>query len=259
MKYGIGVVGWGVGGIEAEGAMLGQPVYLLTPDVVGMELTGRLREGVTATDLVLTVTELLRSAKVVGKVVEFCDDGTRTLSLPDRATIANMAPKYGATLVFLPVDEKTIAYFKGTGRRRGESQPGALWRQIEGVKGAVYTWPASTCIAEPPFFYGFSMAPPPRLAGVQGARILGLFGHSITTYHISPAGSFTRMGVLPLQFKGSDTTSTAASCRLCCGNCWPLERLSAAPATARTAGTRWPQPLFAAAQTRVNRPRMLRS
>ncbi len=120
MINGIGVVGWGVGGIEAEAGMLGQPVYFLTPDVVGFELTGRLREGVTATDLVLTVTEILRKEKVVGKFVEFCGEGTRTLSLPDRATIANMAPEYGATMGFFPVDEKTIAYFEGTGRTKGE-------------------------------------------------------------------------------------------------------------------------------------------
>ncbi len=120
MINGIGVVGWGVGGIEAEAGMLGQPVYFLTPDVVGFELTGALREGVTATDLVLTVTEILRREKVVGQFVEFCGEGTRTLSLPDRATIANMAPEYGATMGFFPVDEKTIEYFKGTGRRRGE-------------------------------------------------------------------------------------------------------------------------------------------
>ena len=120
MINGIGVVGWGVGGIEAEAAMLGQPVYMLTPDVIGFELTGQLREGVTATDLVLTVTEILRREKVVGKFVEFCGEGTRTLSLPDRATIANMAPEYGATMGFFPVDEKTIAYFKGTGRTPAE-------------------------------------------------------------------------------------------------------------------------------------------
>ncbi|MDE2395720.1 MAG: aconitate hydratase AcnA [Burkholderiales bacterium] len=120
MINGIGVVGWGVGGIEAEAGMLGQPVYFLTPDVVGFELTGRLREGVTATDLVLTVTEILRREKVVGQFVEFCGDGTRTLSLPDRATIANMAPEYGATMGYFPVDEKTIEYFRGTGRTRAE-------------------------------------------------------------------------------------------------------------------------------------------
>jgi len=120
MINGIGVVGWGVGGIEAEAGMLGQPVYFLTPDVVGMKLTGRLREGCTATDLVLTVTELLRQHKVVGKFVEFFGAGTRTLSLPDRATIANMAPEYGATMGFFPVDERTIEYFKGTGRSRAE-------------------------------------------------------------------------------------------------------------------------------------------
>ncbi|MCY7314803.1 MAG: aconitate hydratase AcnA [Rubrivivax sp.] len=120
MINGIGVVGWGVGGIEAEAGMLGQPVYFLTPDVVGMELTGQLREGVTATDLVLTVTEILRREKVVGKFVEFCGEGTRTLSLPDRATIGNMAPEYGATMGFFPVDEKTIDYFRGTGRTTKE-------------------------------------------------------------------------------------------------------------------------------------------
>jgi aconitate hydratase len=120
MINGIGVVGWGVGGIEAEAGMLGQPVYFLTPDVVGFELTGQLREGVTATDLVLTVTELLRKEKVVGKFVEFFGEGTSTLALPDRATIANMAPEYGATMGFFPVDEKTIAYFEGTGRTKRE-------------------------------------------------------------------------------------------------------------------------------------------
>ncbi|SOY47790.1 aconitate hydratase 1 [Cupriavidus taiwanensis] len=116
MINGIGVVGWGVGGIEAEAGMLGQPVYFLTPDVVGVELKGRLREGVTATDLVLTITEMLRKEKVVGKFVEFFGEGTASLALPDRATIGNMAPEYGATMGFFPVDEKTIEYFRGTGR-----------------------------------------------------------------------------------------------------------------------------------------------
>ncbi|MDN7672601.1 aconitate hydratase AcnA [Burkholderia oklahomensis] len=120
MINGIGVVGWGVGGIEAEAGMLGQPVYFLTPDVVGVELKGKLREGVTATDLVLTITEMLRKEKVVGKFVEFFGVGTKTLALPDRATIANMAPEYGATMGFFPVDEKTIDYFKGTGRTKAE-------------------------------------------------------------------------------------------------------------------------------------------
>ncbi|UIF85238.1 aconitate hydratase AcnA [Cupriavidus sp. UYPR2.512] len=120
MINGIGVVGWGVGGIEAEAGMLGQPVYFLTPDVVGVELKGRLREGVTATDLVLTITEMLRKEKVVGKFVEFFGEGTASLPLPDRATIGNMAPEYGATMGFFPVDEKTIDYFKGTGRTEEE-------------------------------------------------------------------------------------------------------------------------------------------
>ncbi|RQN40227.1 aconitate hydratase AcnA [Paraburkholderia tropica] len=120
MINGIGVVGWGVGGIEAEAGMLGQPVYFLTPDVVGVELKGKLREGCTATDLVLTITEMLRKEKVVGKFVEFFGEGTASLSLPDRATIGNMAPEYGATMGFFPVDDKTIDYFKGTGRTEAE-------------------------------------------------------------------------------------------------------------------------------------------
>ncbi|HVL76705.1 MAG TPA: aconitate hydratase AcnA [Noviherbaspirillum sp.] len=120
MINGIGVVGWGVGGIEAEAGMLGQPVYFLTPDVVGVHLTGALREGVTATDLVLTITELLRKHKVVGKFVEFFGEGTESLSLTDRATIGNMAPEYGATMGFFPVDDATIDYFRGTGRTKAE-------------------------------------------------------------------------------------------------------------------------------------------
>jgi len=122
MINGIGVVGWGVGGIEAEAGMLGQPVYFLTPDVVGVELTGQLRGGVTATDLVLTITELLRKEKVVGKFVEFCGPGTASLSTTDRATIGNMAPEYGATMGFFPVDARTIEYFEGTGRSKEEVQ-----------------------------------------------------------------------------------------------------------------------------------------
>ncbi|PWF42479.1 aconitate hydratase AcnA [Massilia glaciei] len=120
MINGIGVVGWGVGGIEAEAGMLGQPVYFLTPDVVGVNLTGVLREGCTATDLVLTITELLRKEKVVGKFVEFFGEGTESLSLTDRATIANMAPEYGATMGFFPVDDATVEYFEGTGRTPDE-------------------------------------------------------------------------------------------------------------------------------------------
>src|SRR5207247_6617449 len=101
---------------EAEAGMLGQPVYFLTPDVVGVNLTGALREGVTATDLVLTITEMLRKEKVVGKFVEFFGEGTESLSLTDRATIANMATEYGATMGFFPVDDATVEYFEGTGR-----------------------------------------------------------------------------------------------------------------------------------------------
>ena len=135
MINGIGVVAWGVGGIEAEAAMLGQPVYFLTPDVVGFELSGKLREGVTATDLVLRVTEQLRKEKVVGKFVEFFGEGTRTLSLPDRATIGNMAPEYGATMGFFPVDEKTIEYFEGTGRTKAEIEAFSAYFKAQGLFG----------------------------------------------------------------------------------------------------------------------------
>ncbi|PIV87437.1 MAG: aconitate hydratase AcnA [Hydrogenophilales bacterium CG17_big_fil_post_rev_8_21_14_2_50_63_12] len=116
MINGLGVVGWGVGGIEAEAGMLGQPVYFLTPDVVGVQLTGHAAPGVTATDIVLTITEMLRRAKVVGKFVEFFGEGACALPVTDRATIANMAPEYGATMGFFPVDEATCQYYLATGR-----------------------------------------------------------------------------------------------------------------------------------------------
>src|SRR6185436_3587871 len=118
MINGIGVVGWGCGGIEAEAGMLGQPVYFLTPDVVGVHLKGELKEGVTATDLALTVTQLLRKAKVVGKFVEFFGGGAAGLAVTDRSTIANMAPEYGATMGFFPVDEETCQYLLDTGRSK---------------------------------------------------------------------------------------------------------------------------------------------
>jgi len=120
MINGLGVVGWGVGGIEAEAVMLGQPLYMLMPDVIGFSLTGQLPPGATATDLVLTVTELLRREGVVGKFVEFIGAGVSGMSLPDRATIANMAPEYGATMGFFPIDEETLAYLRRTGRSQLE-------------------------------------------------------------------------------------------------------------------------------------------
>src|SRR5512136_2730054 len=135
MINGIGVVGWGVGGIEAEAGMLGQPVYFLTPDVVGVTLKGKLHPAITATDLVLTVTEMLRKAKVVGKFVEFFGEGTATLALPDRATIANMAPEYGATMGFFPVDEKTVAFFEGTGRTKDEIAAFEAYFKAQGMFG----------------------------------------------------------------------------------------------------------------------------
>src|ERR1700720_3160156 len=116
MINGLGVVGWGVGGIEAEAGMLGQPVYFLTPEVVGVHMSGRLREGVTATDLVLHITQLLRAQKVVGKFVEFYGEGAASLPVPDRATIGNMSPEYGATMGFFPIDGESVAYLRATGR-----------------------------------------------------------------------------------------------------------------------------------------------
>ncbi len=117
MINGLGVVGWGVGGIEAEAGMLGQPVYFLTPEVVGVHLSGRLKEGVTATDLVLHITQMLRAQKVVGKFVEFYGEGAASLPVPDRATIGNMSPEYGATIGYFPVDQESVNYLRATGRR----------------------------------------------------------------------------------------------------------------------------------------------
>ncbi|MGP9633089.1 aconitate hydratase AcnA [Halomonas sp. AOP43-A1-21] len=136
MINGLGVLGWGVGGIEAEAAMLGQPVSMLIPEVIGFKLTGKLREGITATDLVLTVTEMLRKKGVVGKFVEFYGDGLKDLPLADRATIANMAPEYGATCGFFPVDDETLNYMRLTGREDEQvalveaySKTQGLWRE----------------------------------------------------------------------------------------------------------------------------------
>ena len=116
MVNGLSVLGWGVGGIEAEAAMLGQPISMLIPDVVGFKIQNKLPEGTTATDLVLTIVQILRQEGVVGKFVEFYGDGLKNLSLADRATIANMAPEYGATCGFFPIDEETLKYLKFSGR-----------------------------------------------------------------------------------------------------------------------------------------------
>jgi len=135
MINGIGVVGWGVGGIEAEAGMLGQPVYFLTPDVVGVHLKGKLHPACTATDLVLAVTEMLRKAKVVGKFVEYFGEGTESLTVTDRATVANMAPEYGATMGFFPVDERTLEYFRGTGRTAEQVDALAAYFKAQGLFG----------------------------------------------------------------------------------------------------------------------------
>jgi aconitate hydratase len=135
MINGLGIVGWGVGGIEAEAGMLGQPVYFLTPDVVGVHLTGAIREGVTATDVALTVTQMLRKAKVVGKFVEFFGPGAAALPLVDRATIANMAPEYGATMGFFPIDEECTNYLRATGRTEEQIALYTNYYQAQGLWG----------------------------------------------------------------------------------------------------------------------------
>ena len=133
MINGLGVLGWGVGGIEAEAAMLGQPVSMLIPEVVGFKLHGKLPPGATATDLVLTVTQLLRQKKVVGKFVEFYGAGLSSLSLADRATIANMAPEYGATMGFFPIDAETIKYLRFTGRDESQVQLVEAYARAQGL------------------------------------------------------------------------------------------------------------------------------
>ncbi|MCS7009239.1 MAG: aconitate hydratase AcnA, partial [Chthoniobacterales bacterium] len=135
MINGLGVVGWGVGGIEAEAGMLGQPVYFLTPEVVGVHMVGRLGEGVTATDLALHITQMLRKAKVVGKFVEFFGEGAESLSLPDRATIANMAPEYGATMGYFPVDEESVRYLAATGRTEEQCAAFEAYFRAQGMFG----------------------------------------------------------------------------------------------------------------------------
>ena len=135
MVNGIGIVAWGVGGIEAEAGMLGQPNAFLTPDVVGCHMTGKLREGVTATDLALTVTEIMRKAKVVGKFVEFYGAGAAALTAADRCTVANMAPEYGATMGYFPVDEKTVDYFRTTGREADQVAAIEAYFKAQGMWG----------------------------------------------------------------------------------------------------------------------------
>ena len=139
MINGLGIVGWGVGGIEAEAGMLGQPVYFLTPDVVGVHLTGALSEGVTATDLALTVTQLLRKTKVVGKFVEFFGPGAIALPVVDRATIANMAPEYGATMGFFPIDEECVNYLRATGRSEAQCKVYENYYKAQGLWGIPQT------------------------------------------------------------------------------------------------------------------------
>jgi aconitate hydratase len=133
MVNGLSVLGWGVGGIEAEAAMLGQPYSMLIPEVIGMKLTGKLKEGVTATDLVLTVTQILRKRGVVGKFVEFFGPGLATMSIADRATLGNMSPEYGATCGFSPIDDETIAFLRDTGRSAERIALVAAYAKAQGM------------------------------------------------------------------------------------------------------------------------------
>src|SRR5699024_10472096 len=133
MINGLGVLGWGVGGIEAEAAMLGQPITMLIPQVIGFKLTGKLPEGATATDLVLTVTEMLRAKGVVGKFVEFYGDGLADLPLADRATISNMAPEYGATCGIFPIDAETLRYMELTGRTAEQRELTEAYAKAQGL------------------------------------------------------------------------------------------------------------------------------
>ncbi len=133
MINGLGVLGWGVGGIEAEAAMMGQPIYLSKPEVIGVKMTGTLSEGATATDLALTVTQMLREEKVVGKFVEYFGEGVATMSLADRATVANMSPEYGATMGFFPVDDETIAYLRQTGRETSDLERTETYMKLSGM------------------------------------------------------------------------------------------------------------------------------
>ena len=143
MINGLGIVGWGVGGIEAESVMLGEPIYMLMPEVVGFRIKGKLKDGVTATDLVLTVTQILRKKGVVEKFVEFFGEGLQYLPLPDRATIANMAPEYGATIGLFPIDDETLNYLKLSGRSAAEV---ALVEKYYKAQGLFYTAKTPECV-----------------------------------------------------------------------------------------------------------------
>src|SRR5206468_7954378 len=148
MVNGLGVLGWGVGGIEAEACMLGQPIYMVTPQVIGMKLHGKLPEGSTATDLVLVITQILRSHGVVEKFVEFFGEGLSSMSVADRATIANMAPEYGATMGFFPVDEQTLSYLRLTGRDANHIDLVERYCKEQGLWRTKATEPAFTEVLE---------------------------------------------------------------------------------------------------------------
>lgn len=187
MINGLGVVGWGVGGIEAEAAMLGQPVFLQTPEVIGVLLSGKLKEGVTATDLTLRITELLRKEKVVGKFVEFFGEGAASLTVADRATIGNMAPEYGATMGFFPVDEKTLDYLKMTGREQKEIQEIKEYMQAQHLFGI------------------------PRKGEVDFTKVLELDLSSITSCVSGPKRPQDRINISDLKSKFQELLSKPAS------------------------------------------------
>ena len=172
MINGLGVVGWGVGGIEAEACMLGQPISMLLPEVVGFKLKGRLAEGCTATDLVLTVTQMLRKKGVVGKFVEFYGPGVAALPLADRATIGNMAPEYGATIGFFPIDYQTLDYLRLSNRSRRANRAGRSLRQSAGL------FPHARIARSGIFRYAGTRSRPPSCPpwpDPSGRRIVSIF------------------------------------------------------------------------------------
>jgi aconitate hydratase len=204
MVNGLGVLGWGVGGIEAEAAMLGQPVSMLIPEVIGFKLTGKLNEGITATDLVLTVTQMLRKKGVVGKFVEFFGPGLDHLSLADRATIGNMAPEYGATCGFFPVDDETIAYLDETGRKaerialvEAYSKAQGMWRE-PGLADPVFTDVLELDIT----------SVLPSLAGPKRPQDRVLLTDAKTGFLASLEGEFKKPGEADKRFAVADTDYT---------------------------------------------------
>ena len=226
MVNGLGVVGWGVGGIEAEAAMLGQPLFMTAPDVIGVELQGMLREGVTATDLVLALTQMLRKHGVVEKFVEFCGSGLAALSLADRATIANMAPEYGATVGYFPIDQETLAYLRATGR---EEEQGVLVEDYAKAQGLFWSSDAPRPIFTETLIFDLA-AVEPSIAGpkrpqdrVSLSHVQSSFqtlltapvkdqGYALGVSDITKEASFTLAGEKSVLRHGSVVIAAITSC-----------------------------------------------